>query len=55
MTARTADRVLVSLPGPLGRMIRERAKASYRSASNEAVMLIESGLAAEKAASEQTA
>lgn len=55
MTARVADRVLVGIPGPLGRELRQRAKLGYRSLSNEVTMLIERGLAAEKAASNHTA
>lgn len=48
-------RVLVNLPGGLGNLIRERAKASYRPIAMETVMLIERGLAAEKAASAPSA
>lgn len=55
MAIRQSDRVLVGLPGSLGNMLRDRAKASYRSVSSETVMLIERGLAAEKSASGQQA
>ena len=55
MAAKSAERVLVGLPAHLGNMIRERAKASYRTVSSETIMLIERGLAAEQSASEQRA
>lgn len=46
-------RLIVSLPTELQETLKERAKAGYRSASSEALMLIERGLAAEKTAPEQ--
>lgn len=55
MARSTAERILVSLPGELGPLIKARAKAGYRSASAEILMLVERGLAAEKAASAPTA
>lgn len=53
MPAKEAGRVLVSVPTAVGNLLRARAKENYRSISNEAAMLIERGLAAEKAASGQ--
>lgn len=53
MPAKQAGRVLVNLPASVGNMLRDRAKANYRSTSAETVMLIERGLAAEKTASGQ--
>ncbi len=55
MPAKEAGRVLVNLPASIGNLLRDRAKANYRSTSAETVMLIERGLAAEKMASNHTA
>lgn len=49
----SADRVMIRLPGGMRPMLQERAKDSHRSLTGEIVMLIERGLAAEKAASER--
>lgn len=46
---------MVNLPAGIGSLLRERAKASYRTTSAETVMLIERGLAAEKTASNHKA
>lgn len=53
MSASTTGRVMVNLPAEIGNKLKLRAKENYRSVSQETVMLIERGIAAEKAASGQ--
>lgn len=47
--SRTQDRVMIRLPDNMRPLLKERAKAGYRSLNGEIVMLIERGLAAEAA------
>lgn len=47
--SRTQDRVMIRLPDNMRPLLKERARAGYRSLNGEIVMLIERGLAAETA------
>ncbi len=57
MTApsRTADKIMLRLPDGLRDELKQMARDGYRTMNGQVIMLIERGLAAEKAASNPTA